>query len=132
MNQELIRMIINERQWSWSIIGLVVIIIGLSVRMFFLTDVLHVMKIRNRSWYKRTLTYYQKKSILGWFFFACFVLGVIFLWRFEAFFLKYLNFLEWMLIFISVFFLSLFFHMRAYARSIVEALLENVELDKEL
>ena len=132
MNQELIRLIISERQWSWSVIGLVVIIAALSFRTFSLGNILRIMKVRNLSWYKRTLTYYQKRSILGWIFFYLFILGVILLWRYETFFLKYLNFLEWTLIFISVFFLSLFFHMKAYARSIVEAMQENVATDKEL
>ena len=50
----------------------------------------------------------------------------------ESVFLKYLSSFEWFLIFILLFLLSVFFHLRAYARSIVEAMQENVAMDKEL
>ena len=132
MNVGLIQQIVDEREWSWSLIGLVAIVLGLIARSLFLKDILRSMKIRNKSWYRRTLTYYQKKSLLGWIFFGLFILGIILLWRIEESFLKYLSFLEWFLIFLSFFFLSIFFHLRAYAQSIVEALQENVTLDKEL
>lgn len=132
MNKELIHSIFNERDWSWSVIGLLSILIALGVRTLFLKDILRSMKIRNKSWYKRTLAYYQKKSLVGWIFFGLFILGIILLWRMEPLFLKYFSFLEWFLFFISLFFLSIFFHLRAYTQSIIEALQENVALDKEL
>lgn len=132
MSGELINQIFREREWSWSLIGLMSILLGLAVRSLFLKDVLRSMKIRNKSWYKRTLTYYQKKSLLGWIFFALFILGIILLWRMEQQFLKYFSFLEWFLCFLSLFFLSIFFHLRAYTQSIIEALQENMALDKEL
>ncbi len=50
----------------------------------------------------------------------------------EPLLLKHLSSLEWFFIFVSLFFLSVVFHLRAYARSIVEALQENVAMDKEL
>lgn len=132
MSEELIHLIFNERDWSWSVIGLLSILIALGVRTLFLKDILRSMKIRNKSWYQRTLAYYQKKSLVGWIFFGLFILGVILLWRMEPLFLKYFSFLEWFLFFISLFFLSIFFHVRAYTQSIIEALQENVALDKEL
>lgn len=132
MNEELIHLIFNERQWSWSLVGLLSILLALGVRTLFLKDILRSMKIRNKSWYKRTLACYQKKSLVGWIFFGLFILGIILLWRMEPLFLKYFSFLEWFLFFISLFFLSIFFHLRAYTQSIIEALQENVALDKEL
>ena len=131
MNPELWEMITTERQWSWSLIGLFALVTALILRSFLLRNVLHTMKIRNKSWYKRTLSQYQKRSLIGWIFFGLFILGIILLWRFEPFFLKRFGFFEWMLIFMLLFFLSVFLHLRAYARSIVEAIQENVATDKE-
>lgn len=132
MNEELIHLIFNERQWSWSLVGLLSILLALGVRSLFLKDILRSMKIRNKSWYRRALTYYQKRSLLGWIFFGLFILGLVLLWRMEPLFLKYFSSLEWFLFFVSLFFLSVFFHLRAYTQSIIEALQENVALDKEL
>lgn len=132
MNQELIRLIESERDWSWSLVGLITLVLALALRALFLRNILHTMKMRNRSWYKRTLIYYQKRSLPGWIFFGLFILGIVLLWRMEASFLKYLSFLEWFLIFVTLFFLSVFFHLRAYACSIVEAVQEHVSMDREL
>lgn len=132
MNENLIDLIFREREWSWSLIGLLSIFFALGLRALFLRNILHSMKIRNKSWYRRTLMYYQKRSALGWVFFGLFILGVILLWRMEPLLLKHLSSLEWFFIFVSLFFLSVLFHLRAYARSIVEALQENVAMDKEL
>ena len=54
------------------------------------------------------------------------------LWRFEGLFLKYLNHLQWVIILLIVLGLSLLLHLRAYARSIVDAVQENVLSDKDL
>jgi len=132
MMQAILHAIIEGKEWSWSVIGLVSILAGLIMRGFLLRDILRGMKIRNRSWYKRTQEYYQGRAILGWIFFICFAVGTMLLWRFEAFFLRYLNSLQWMLILTSLFVLSLFCHLRAYARAIVEAVQENVAADKDI
>ena len=132
MIQESIRFIQTGKDWSWSLIGIAAILGGLLIRSLLLRDILHGMKIRNRSWYKRTQTYYQKRSILGWMFFSFFLLGAMLFWRFEAFFLRYLNFVQWMLVLVILFMLSLFCHIRAYARAIIEAMEEHVATDKDL
>ena len=132
MTHAIIRAIVDGKEWSWSVIGLVSILTGLLIRGFLLRDILRGMKMRNRSWYKRTQEHYQGRAILGWIFFTCFAVGTMLLWRFEIFFLRYLNSLQWMLVLTSLFVLSLFCHLRAYARAIVEAVQENVAADKDI
>ena len=132
MNEELIKTIFHERQWSWSVIVLLSVLLTLLLRAIFLGGILRNMKIRNRSWYRRTLTHYQKRSVVGWIFFGLLNLIVLLLWTAESQFLKYFSTREWFLILVGLFLLSLFFHLKAYARSIVESLEENISMDKEL
>ena len=132
MIRAIIYEIIEGKEWSWSVIGLVSILGGLSIRAFLLRDILRGMKVRNRSWYRRTQEHYQGRAILGWIFFICFAVGTMLLWRFEPFFLRYLSSLEWMLVLAGLFVLSLFCHLRAYAKAIVEAVQENIAADKDI
>lgn len=132
MSEELIQTIFRERQWSWSVIGLLSVLLTLTLRALFLGGILRSMKIRNPSWYRRTLNHYQKRSVLGWIFFGLLNLNVLLLWTMEPELLKYFSAREWSLILATLFFLSLFFHLKAYARSIVESLEEHVSMDKEL
>ena len=132
MMRTLFHAIATGREWSWSVVGLLVLLGGLTIRNLFLREILHGMKIRNRDWYKRTLVLYQNGSILGWLLFLCFIVGAMLFWRFEATFLKRLNLLEWTLIFTLLFAGSIVCHLRAYACAIVEAVEENVATDKDI
>ena len=109
-----------------------ILLAALIVRAFLLRNVFSGMKVRNRTWYKRTLDQYQKRSLFGWIFFGLFIVGSILFWRFEDLFLKRLGFVEWLLIFILLFLVSVFSHLKAYARSMVEALQDQVDMSKEL
>ena len=132
MSDELIQTILRERQWSWSVIGLLSVFLTLLLRAVFLGGILRSMKIRNRSWYRRTLSHYQKRSIIGWIFFGLLNLIVILLWTMSPKLLTYFSGREWFFILIVLFLLSLFFHLKAYTRSIVASLEENISMDKDL
>ena len=129
---ELFHLLSSERHWSWSIVALVTIFIGIGLRTIFLKGILHSLKVRNRSWYRRTLTHYQKHSIFGWIFFATFVVGTVLFWLFEPFFVKRVNLFGWTMILIIVLILSIFFHLRAYTKSIIDAVEEHIATDKEI
>jgi hypothetical protein len=124
--------IIEGREWSWSVIGIAALIFGLFLRSLLITDILKRIKTSNRKWYRRTQAYYLGRALLGWFFFMIFVVGLMCLWRFEEFFLKHLNLAQWMIIFSGSLGLSLFLQLRAYTRSIVDAVQEYVVSDKGL
>lgn len=132
MIQDILQAITDGREWSWSVIGILAILAGLTVRAILLRDILHGMKIRNREWYQRTQLYYQKRSLVGWIFFILFVTGTTLLWRFETVFLIYLNSSQWLLVLLALLVLSLICHLRAYARAIVEAVDEHMAADKDI
>ena len=88
MISSLLHSIVEGKQWSWSLVGLAVILLGLLIRSFLLRDILRGIKIRNRSWYRRAQTHYQERAILGWIFFALFAVGALLLWRVDAVFLR--------------------------------------------
>ncbi len=132
MVKAILHSIAEGKEWSWSVIGLLAIIGGLAIRGMLLRDILRGMKIRNRNWYHRTQEHYQGRAIIGWIFFILFAVGTMLLWRFEIFFLRYFTIVQWILILIGLFVASLFCHLRAYAKAIVEAVQENVAMDKDI
>ena len=132
MLRALIQSIAEGKEWSWSVIGLLAILMGLAIRSLLLRDILRGMKIRNRNWYQCTQEHYQGRAILGWIFFALFVVGAMLLWRFEALFMNYFTFGQWIMLLGGLFVLSLFCHLRAYAKAIVEAVQESVATDKDI
>ena len=132
MNLDTVRAILEEREWSWSVLGCVVMIASLIIRSLLLRNILHGMKVRDSNWYRRMLFYYEKRSIWGWICFAVVAAGTMLFWRFEPFFLKYLNTLEWVLVLFIFFTVSLFLHLHAYASAIVETVSENISSDKDL
>lgn len=132
MIRSVIEAVLEGKGWSWSVIGLIAILGGLFLRSLLLRDILRGMKIRNRGWYRRTQEYYQGRAILGWVFFLLFAIGAMLLWRFEALFLRYLDYLQWIFVLAALLAISLFLHLRAYARAIVEAVQEHVAADKDI
>ena len=131
MIQELLQAAREGKDWSWSVVGILAISGGLVIRSFFLRDLLRNMRIKNRRWYHRVQMFYQKRAIVGWFFFALFFIGAILLWRFDQFFLRYMTFLNWSLLLLGCFVVSLICHLRAYARAIVETVEDSVQLEKD-
>lgn len=132
MMQDILRAIAHGKEWSWSVIGLLAIIAGLSIRSFLLRDILHGMKVRNRNWYKKAQMHYQAHALLGWVFFAIFITGTMLFWRFEKLFLRYLNYQQWIIVLLGILVVSFFCHLRAYARAIVEAVDEQMAHDKDI
>ena len=124
--------ILEGREWSWSVIGILAVVAGLILRSLLLSDILHRIKKSNRKWYKRVQTFYERRSLIGWGFFIAFVVGSMLIWRFERFFVKYMELEQWLLILVIFLVLSLFSHLRSYARSMIDAVQEQLISDKEL
>ena len=106
----------KDRAWSWPIVGLVIMISALILRHLILRDFLRDLKRKSKEWYKKTNSAYQKRSIWGWISFGISVTGLILLWRFEPFFLSYLNLACWLLLFVTFLILSFLFHLQAYLK----------------
>ena len=132
MIEDIVSIIKNGKEWSWSVIGILTLLLGLGVRSIFLRDILREMKTRNRTWYHRMQLYYQRRAAIGWIFFGFFLIGAILLWRFDYFFLRHLSFAKWTCVLLALFIASLISHLKAYARAMVEAVQENVAADKDI
>lgn len=131
MIEEVFQSIASGREWSWSLMGLAALFFGLFVRSIVLRDILRGLRIRNKSWYRRAQTFYQGRAILGWIFFVLFEVGVVLYWRFEPVVLTRLGLFQVVTILVALLAASIFCHLKAYARAIVEAIQENVATDKD-
>jgi hypothetical protein len=132
MNANSLTYIIYGKEWSWSVVGIVMIIIGLFFRNILLRDILMEIKIKNPQTYKQLQSQYQKRSLWGWIYFSLFVIGITLYWRFEDDFLKYLPLFQWMVIFFIFFVLSIVCHFRAYLKAMADIYQEATPpLDRE-
>ncbi len=61
--------ILSERSWSWSLIGILYVLAGLFVRSWFLGPVMGKAKKLDKSVFKAVKSSYFKRSLLGWLFF---------------------------------------------------------------
>ncbi|OGW76299.1 MAG: hypothetical protein A3J52_03275 [Omnitrophica bacterium RIFCSPHIGHO2_02_FULL_49_9] len=132
MNSILVRAILEGREWSWSVVGLATIIIGLIIRYFLLSGVVRRVKSCNRKWYKQTQGRYLSRSLVGWIFFILYTAGSMLIWRFDSFFLKFLTGIQWMGVLIVFLVISCFLHLRSYALSMVDTISSRIASDKEL
>ena len=130
--RELVQTIHEGRQWSWSVVGILALVLLLLIRSLLLSNILHAMKVRDSDWYRRTLYFYEKKSIGGWICFGIALIGLMLYWRFELFFRRYQSPVNWAFIFSGFYVISLFWHLHAYAKAIVETVSENLSTDKDI
>jgi hypothetical protein len=79
--QSFFTMIHQERSWSWSVIGIVYLVMGLLIRRLFLAPLIRRAKDLNRSTYEAFRSSYLKRSFLGWLFFLISFVTVIVLWN---------------------------------------------------
>jgi hypothetical protein len=132
MISSIVSAILQGREWSWSVIGLGAMVLGIGLRMMLITDILRRLRVSNRKWYKRTHAYYEARSLFGWIAFLLFVIGSMLVWSFESFFVKYLALDRWIIILAGILVLSLFLQLRAYARAMIDAAQEQIVSDKDL
>ena len=131
MIQELLQAIQAGKEWSWSVVGLLAISGGLTIRSLFLRDLLRNIKIKNSQWYHRVQVCYQKRALIGWLFFALFFISTILLWQFDQLFLSYMTLTSWSVVLLACFVISLTCHLRAYAHAIVETVEDSVSFEKD-
>ncbi len=74
-------LILRERNWSWSLIGIVYMIAALIVRSLFLSPMVRKAKELNRTPYEELKKAYLKRAPLGWVFFLFSFLLMIGVWN---------------------------------------------------
>ncbi len=130
--QQILKTILVDRNWSWTIIAIGAILLGLVARQFILGDLLGKLRKKNRNWYKKTQKLYQPLSTIGWALFCLSITGFILIWQNETLFTNYLNAGYWLFIFGMLMLSAYIFHLRAYMRAMIEALHENLLSEKDI
>ena len=122
MTQSLIYQFLNERTSSWPILGIILLILALLIRHLLLHDLLRDIRKRNPVWFRAVQDKYQKSALAGWGFLLLGISGFLILWIFESFLTRFASYAFWVVFFIFIISVSYLYHMRAYARSIFDAL----------
>ncbi len=114
--------ILNERDWSWALVGILVFIGMLLIRHLFISPIIRKSKELNRTPYEEFKKAYIKRGALGWAFFLISFTLVIGLWGYGA--RLPLSMKEALAILASIasFILSIIFHLQALGMAAVVAL----------
>ena len=73
--------ILTQKAWSWTLLGILNLLVFLIVRSFFFRPVLKKAKALNSKWYSEFKKAYFRRSLAGWVFFLLSLLIVIFAWQ---------------------------------------------------
>ncbi len=74
-------MILTQRAWSWTVIGIGYLLAFLFVRSFFLHALIKRARSLNSKWFHEIKKIYMKKCIAGWILFLVSFLILIFFWQ---------------------------------------------------
>jgi hypothetical protein len=74
-------MILADRVWSWTVVGIGYLLVFLFVRGFFFHPLVKRAKTLNSKWYHEIKKVYVKKCIAGWIVFLVSFLIFIFFWQ---------------------------------------------------
>ena len=74
-------MLLTQRTWSWTVIGIGFLLVFLLVRSFFLRGLIKRARALNSKWFHEIKKAYTKKCIGGWVLFLISFLMVIFFWQ---------------------------------------------------
>lgn len=119
----LLDLIQAERGWSWSIIALAALCIGLLLRYIALGTVLKKMKAMPVAIRKEVQSHYSKRSLVGWLFFYGSIGLVVLLWNFWNELGDYCP----LIVLQAAVLLGLTFSIFSHARSYLYALLKVIE-----
>jgi len=123
-------MVLTQRTWSWTVLGIAYLIVFLLFRNFFFHGLLQRAKALNSKWYQEIKKAYIKKCVPGWVFFLASFLILIFFWQTAN--LKHPSLYEAAMVCLIVLtgLLSVIFHLIAFATSTVYVLkqLENNQM----
>ena len=73
--------VLTERTWSWSLIGIGYLLVFLLVRSFFLHTLLKRARAINSKWFCEIKKAYVKKCVAGWILFLVSFLIMVFFWK---------------------------------------------------
>ena len=123
-------MVLTQRTWSWTVIGIEYLLAFLLVRSFFLHELIKRARSLNSKWYHEVKKVYMKKCLSGWILFLVSFLILIFFWQTAN--LKQASLYEVGMIFLII--LAVLFaiisHLIAFGTSVIHVLkqLENNQM----
>lgn len=123
-------MVLTQRAWSWTVIGIGYLLAFLLVRNFFLHGLIKRARALSSKWYHEIKKVYMKKCLAGWVLFLVSFLMLIFFWQTADF--KQASLYEVGMIFLII--LTILFaiisHLIAFGASAIHVLkqLENNQM----
>ncbi len=136
MNFEAIKgyfdVILKERDWSWALIGIMILVSMLVVRHLFIAPVVHKAKELNRTPYEEFKKAYLKRALFGWIFFLASFGLMIGLWGYGVSLPLSMKAALALLASIMSFILSILFHLQALGVAAVVALKRVSEKEADL
>lgn len=125
--------ILNERQWTWSLTAIIYLIVTLLVRSSVFDNLVVGTRRIDPQIYSAVKTFYYKRSAGGWIALAISFILVSGGWAFIPSPLQ--NQLEIVclvfLLAVFFFFLSLILHLSAYSHALLGVLRQRTEIEKE-
>lgn len=123
-------MILTQRVWSWTVIGIGYLLAFLILRSFFLHGLIKRSRGLNSKWYHALKKVYMKKCIGGWILFLVSFLILIFFWQTAN--LQQISLYEVGMIFLIILTIlfSIMSHLIAFSTSLIHVLkqLENNQM----
>lgn len=74
-------MVLTQRAWSWTVIGIGYLLVFLAIRHLFLQGLIKRARALNSKWFHEIKKAYTKKCISGWILFLVSFLILIFFWQ---------------------------------------------------
>lgn len=115
-------MILNERDWSWTIIAFAALISALIIRSWFLGGLVKEAKALGSKLYQPIKIGYIQNAIWGWIFLLASVGGVSYMWTAPISFPLSLTDFGVLIVTILFFVLALLLHLIAFNRSTLKTL----------
>ena len=119
--QPYIDFILSQRDWSWTVVGVMYLLAAGLVRSWFLSPVSAQLRTLESALKRKVEFAYLKESLLGWIFFFIPLALIILTWRREALVLKIGNEVA-AISGVASFVFSVVFHLAAYGRAALSVL----------
>ncbi len=126
-------LITSEKQWSWTLVGIVYLVGALFIRSLFFRFPVRETKEIDASLYSAVKTIYLKNSGLGWVLFSISFLLVIATWlEWQSVASDRTLVLFFCLLLPLLLFLSVALHLTAYVRALLAVLRQRMGVEKEI
>ena len=125
--QSYLQLIVTERNWSWTLIGILYIVLALAIRGWFVGPLFRAAKSSNRHLYGEIKTAYLRNSLWGWIFFLIPLIVFIVTWYRKELFPITIQDAAITLAATASFVLSIMLHMKAFGVAAIQTLHRALE-----